>query len=41
MGDTDAIEYREAEPVQAKGKAEPIPIWEVVAEKAYRSDRRL
>ncbi|MBA2460863.1 MAG: AAA family ATPase, partial [Actinobacteria bacterium] len=28
-----AIEYREAEPVQAKGKSEPIPIWEVVAER--------
>jgi class 3 adenylate cyclase/tetratricopeptide (TPR) repeat protein len=25
-----AIEYRPAEPVQAKGKAEPIPVWEVV-----------
>jgi class 3 adenylate cyclase/tetratricopeptide (TPR) repeat protein len=30
----DVIEYREAEPVQAKGKTEPIPIWEVVGEKA-------
>jgi hypothetical protein len=28
----EAIEYRDAEPVQAKGKTEPIPIWEVVAE---------
>jgi class 3 adenylate cyclase/tetratricopeptide (TPR) repeat protein len=28
-----AFEYREAEPVQAKGKAEPIPIWEVLGEK--------
>src|ERR671914_2122456 len=27
------IEYREAEPVQAKGKARPIPIWEVVGER--------
>jgi class 3 adenylate cyclase/tetratricopeptide (TPR) repeat protein len=27
------FEYREAGPVQAKGKAEPIPIWEVVAVK--------
>jgi class 3 adenylate cyclase/tetratricopeptide (TPR) repeat protein len=26
-----AIEYRDAEPVQAKGKAEPVPAWEVVA----------
>src|SRR5512134_605059 len=25
------IEYRDAEPVQAKGKAEPVPVWEVVA----------
>jgi len=24
------IEYREVEPVQGKGKAEPIPVWEVV-----------
>ncbi len=23
-----AIEYREAEPVEAKGKAEPVPVWE-------------
>ena len=26
-----AIEYREAAPVQAKGKAEPVPVWEAVA----------
>jgi len=26
-----AIEYREAEPVQAKGKAEPVAVWEPVA----------
>ena len=26
-----AIEYRTAEPVTAKGKAEPIPVWEAVA----------
>ena len=25
-----AIEYRDAEPVQAKGKTEPIPVWEAV-----------
>jgi predicted ATPase/class 3 adenylate cyclase len=25
------FDYREGEPVQAKGKAEPVPIWEVVA----------
>jgi len=27
------FEYREAEPVQAKGKSEPIPIWEVIGER--------
>jgi class 3 adenylate cyclase/tetratricopeptide (TPR) repeat protein len=26
----DVIEYREHEPVMAKGKAEPIPVWEAV-----------
>jgi class 3 adenylate cyclase len=26
-----AIEYRDAPPVQAKGKAEPVPVWEAVA----------
>jgi predicted ATPase/class 3 adenylate cyclase len=26
----DAIEYREAEPVQAKGKAVPVPVWEAL-----------
>ncbi len=25
------IEYRETEPIEAKGKAEPIPVWEAVA----------
>jgi predicted ATPase/class 3 adenylate cyclase len=30
----EIFEYREGEPVQAKGKAEPIPIWEVVGAKA-------
>jgi predicted ATPase/class 3 adenylate cyclase len=30
----EVFEYREGEPVQAKGKAEPIPIWEVAGEKA-------
>ncbi|MGB2874282.1 MAG: AAA family ATPase [Gaiellaceae bacterium] len=31
---TEAVfEYREAEPVQAKGKTEPIPIWEVLGER--------
>lgn len=29
-----AIEYREAEPVEAKGKADPVPVWEVVAPRA-------
>ncbi len=28
----DVFEYREAPPVEAKGKAEPIPIWEVLGE---------
>jgi class 3 adenylate cyclase/tetratricopeptide (TPR) repeat protein len=27
----DAIEYRDAPPVEAKGKAEPVAVWEVVA----------
>jgi predicted ATPase/class 3 adenylate cyclase len=27
------IEYREHEPVQAKGKSEPLPVWEVLAVK--------
>src|SRR5439155_482552 len=26
----DAIEYREAEPVHAKGKAAPVPVWEAL-----------
>jgi class 3 adenylate cyclase/tetratricopeptide (TPR) repeat protein len=29
-----AIEYRQAEPVQAKGKREAVPVWEVVATRA-------
>ena len=29
-----AIEYREAPPVDAKGKSEPIPVWEAVAPRA-------
>jgi class 3 adenylate cyclase/tetratricopeptide (TPR) repeat protein len=29
-----AIEYREAEPVEAKGKAEPVSVWEAVAPRA-------
>jgi class 3 adenylate cyclase/tetratricopeptide (TPR) repeat protein len=31
---SSVIEYREAGPVQAKGKAEPVPVWEVVALRA-------
>jgi class 3 adenylate cyclase/tetratricopeptide (TPR) repeat protein len=26
----DAIEYRETDPVRAKGKAEPVPVWEAL-----------
>src|SRR2546421_2684175 len=26
----DAVEFRDAEPIAAKGKSEPVPIWEVV-----------
>jgi class 3 adenylate cyclase/tetratricopeptide (TPR) repeat protein len=29
----EAFEYREAEPIAAKGKSEPVSVWEVVAEK--------
>jgi class 3 adenylate cyclase/tetratricopeptide (TPR) repeat protein len=29
-----SIEYHDAEPVQAKGKSEPVPVWEPVAPKA-------
>jgi class 3 adenylate cyclase/tetratricopeptide (TPR) repeat protein len=29
-----AIEYRDAAPIEAKGKAEPVPVWEVVAPRA-------
>ena len=29
-----AIEYREAEPVEAKGKAEPVPVWEALEARA-------
>ena len=28
-----AFEYRDAEPISAKGKEEPVPVWEVVAER--------
>ncbi|HXV03460.1 MAG TPA: AAA family ATPase [Gaiellaceae bacterium] len=34
-----AIEYRDAPPVDAKGKAEPVPVWEVVqARSRYGAD---
>ncbi len=29
-----AVDYTEAEPVDAKGKAEPVPVWEAVAARA-------
>jgi class 3 adenylate cyclase/tetratricopeptide (TPR) repeat protein len=29
----DTIEYREAEPIAAKGKAKPVPVWEAIGEK--------
>jgi class 3 adenylate cyclase/tetratricopeptide (TPR) repeat protein len=29
----DTIEYREAEPIAAKGKAEPVGVWEAIGEK--------
>jgi class 3 adenylate cyclase len=29
-----AIEYREAPPVEAKGKAEPVPVWEALSARA-------
>ncbi len=32
MATSDRFEYRELEPVQAKGKAEPVRVWEVVGE---------
>jgi class 3 adenylate cyclase/tetratricopeptide (TPR) repeat protein len=28
----DAFEYREAEPIEAKGKSEPVSVWEVLGE---------
>jgi class 3 adenylate cyclase/tetratricopeptide (TPR) repeat protein len=34
-----AIEYREAEPVVAKGKTEPVPIWEVLQARELPSRR--
>jgi class 3 adenylate cyclase/tetratricopeptide (TPR) repeat protein len=35
----DAFEFREAEPVQAKGKAEPVHVWEVVGAHATAAGR--
>src|SRR5439155_603563 len=29
-----SIEYRDAEPVEAKGKAEPVPVWEPLEARA-------
>jgi predicted ATPase/class 3 adenylate cyclase len=31
---TDAIEYAEAEPVAAKGKSQPVPVWVAIAPRA-------
>ena len=36
----ETVEYREAEPVQAKGKAEPVAVWEVVGERVAPGTRR-
>ena len=35
-----AIEFAEAEPVEAKGKAQPVPVWEAVAARARASVER-
>jgi class 3 adenylate cyclase/tetratricopeptide (TPR) repeat protein len=35
------IEYREAEPVVAKGKSKPVPVWEVVAARTDLRGERL
>ena len=35
-----AIDYREAAPVEAKGKAEPVTVWEAVAARARFGSRR-
>jgi class 3 adenylate cyclase len=34
-----AIEYREREPIVAKGKSEPLRVWEAVAERALPGER--
>src|SRR4051812_761110 len=35
----DVIEYREHEPIEAKGKSEPVPVWEVVGVRHERTHR--
>ncbi|MGZ4408057.1 MAG: ATP-binding protein, partial [Gaiellaceae bacterium] len=35
-----AIEFAEAEPVEAKGKAQPVPVWQVVAARSRASVER-
>jgi class 3 adenylate cyclase/tetratricopeptide (TPR) repeat protein len=35
-----AFEFREAEPIQAKGKSEPVLVWEVVAEREMAAAAR-
>jgi class 3 adenylate cyclase/tetratricopeptide (TPR) repeat protein len=36
---SQAIEYRPAEPLAAKGKSEPVRVWEAVAVRAHPGDR--
>ena len=36
--DPHTIEYREAQPVKAKGKSEPVPVWEAIAARAFGVD---
>jgi class 3 adenylate cyclase len=36
-----AIDYREAGPVQAKGKAQPVPVWEAIQARAHIAVERL
>src|SRR3954469_3860843 len=35
----DVMEYREQEPIEAKGKSEPVPVWEVVGVRHERTHR--
>jgi class 3 adenylate cyclase/tetratricopeptide (TPR) repeat protein len=35
----DAFDFREAEPLQAKGKSEPVPVWEVTGERGGAAGR--